>query len=154
MKYLLKAINPIARRLGGYTAYTLSEREYVGTVENDSDLQTVLRSRGYGDAPRVLGIRLQATKLHPESGDVHDWALRKVSPVDESMQYHIHGWQSSAGTEIFSHYEYRPDLAALSGESQSERESRLRTHYRPTWGTDYIRGKRDETVSALCKAKD
>jgi len=42
---------------------------------------------------------------------------------------------------IATHYELRPDLRKLAGETHGDRVARLRTHYRPMWGDDYVRGK-------------
>ena len=169
---LLKAIDPIARRVGLYTSYELSGKEYVGSVEINTsnvfkdakdlrppfvmehDLYRTLTTNGYETSPTFAGITLEAAKIHPESGRVHDVSLRKVDPENNQKQYHLHYWLESVEegyeAELFSHHEYRPDLKILEGETLADAIERLRTHYRPEWDTDeYVRGKADQTVREL-----
>jgi hypothetical protein len=150
MRALLRRLHPVAEQLGFYTSYQLQEAEYIG-VSDASDSREQLRSRGYERVPRLLGIPLQATKTHPASGSDHDWALRKVDDSDPQMQFHVHAWRQPEGTEIYSHWEYRPDLRQLDCETHSMRKERLRTHYRPIYGRDYVQGKSDATVNDLVK---
>ena len=150
MRALLRRLHPVAQQLGFYTSYELQEAEYIG-VSDASDSREQLRSRGYEPVPRLLGIPLQATKTHPVSERDHDWALRKVDESDPQMQFHVHAWRQPEGTEIYSHWEYRPDLRQLDCETHSMRKERLRTHYRPIYGRDYVQGKSDATVNDLVK---
>jgi hypothetical protein len=142
---LLKAIDPLARKVGLYTSYQLSQKEYVGLFEAPI---SELKAAGYEHPPTFAGIGLEAAKQHPLNQSVHDVSLRKVDPNNPRMQYHIHIWDYRP-KELYSHYEFRPDLKVLAGETLSEAIERLRTHYRPEWGESYIRGKADQTVRGL-----
>jgi hypothetical protein len=150
MRALLRRLHPVAERLGFYTSYQLSKSEFIG-ASDAPDSRQQLRRRGYEPVPRLLGIPLQATKTHPTNGRDHDWALRKVDGSDPQMQYHVHAWRQPEATEIFSHWEYRPDLRQLACETQAMRKARLRTHYRPIYGRDYVQGKSDAAVNDLVK---
>ena len=146
---LLKRLDPIARRFGGYTAYTLSEKERVGTIKTNA--VSALREIGYEWPPRFAGIRLEAAKMHPETGEVHQASFRKVDPNNERKQYHVHLWDvfSIAPTPVYVHREYRPDFKRVADESYSEMYDRLRTHYRPEYGVDYERGVMCDDLEAL-----
>jgi hypothetical protein len=168
---LLKAIDPYLRRVGLYSAYTLDEKEFVGSVGIDTsnvfkkledrrppfvmehDFYNTLTANGYETSPTFAGITLEAAKIHPKTGDVHDVSLRKVDPENNQKQYHLHYWLESVEegyeAQLFSHHEYRPDVRILDGETLSEAIERLKTHYRPEWGESYIRGKADQTVRGL-----
>ena len=156
-KELLKAIDPIARRFGFYTSYTLSESEFVGTAPYAlPGTHWYLQKNGYEDNPTFMGITLEAAKTHPKTGKVHDWSYRKVDPENPRKQFHIHGWKRDyekgpehAYDEIASHREYRPDFKRVSDESYSEMYDRLRTHYRPEYGTDYERGEMCDELESL-----
>jgi len=150
MRALLRRLHPLASKLGFYTSYELQEAEYIG-LSDKRNIVHWLRNRGYERVPRLLGIPLQATKTHPETGKDHRWALRKVDDSDPQMQYHVHAWQMPLGTEIYSHWELRPDLQRLDCETHSMRKERLQTHYRPIYGRDYVQGKSDEAVNELVK---
>ena len=147
----LKKLDPIARKIGFYTSYTLDEAEYIG----DGKLAIVrqLREGGYETPPTFAGIPLAAAKEHPETGRVHDVSLRKVDEDNPRMQYHIHYWIERTGdeaeVEIYSHYEFRPDFKPVGEETTGEMIERLRTHYRPVYGDDYVQGKADESVREL-----
>lgn len=123
-------LDPVARRVGLYTAYTLDESERVGRV-SDPDM---LRSLGFEPTPTLAGIPLEAAKYHPETGETHDLSLRRVDRTDETRQYHVHVF----GHEVFSHSELRPDPKPIGDETVRDMVSRLRTHYRP--GETYIEG--------------
>jgi len=149
---LLAALNPLAERAGLYTAYELTPEERIGVVEDTTVPRTVrlLRSRGYETSPTFAGIPLQAAKLHPEAGEVHQASLRRIDPQNPRRQYHVHLWATWDGTEIFSHWEYRPDFTRVGQEAYSDMRFRLKTHYRPDWDTDdYERGKADDYVRSL-----
>lgn len=147
-------LDDVARRFGFYTAYELDSDEWVGTVEG-MHVAERLRQRGYEASPSVAGITLEAAKLHPDTGNVHDVSLRKVDPDNPRKQYHIHMWRDSTpqairlSGEIFSHYEFRPDFERVGDESYGDMIERLRTHYRPEWGETYIRGKASPVVTEL-----
>ena len=168
---LLKKLDPIARKIGLYTSYTLDEAEYIGKaeintsnvfedVENlrppfvmEHDLYRSLEVGGYEQPPTFMGIPLAAAKEHPETGRVHDVSLRKVDEDNPRMQYHIHYWIERKGdgaeAKLYSHYEFRPDFARVGDETTGEMINRLRTHYRPVYGDDYVQGKADPTVRGL-----
>lgn len=156
---LLKAIDPIVRKVGLYTSYELHESEFVGEVPYAiPGIQYYLPENGYEKPPTFLGVPLQAAKLHPETGDVHDWSYRKVDPENNRKQYHIHGWEHNIKDptekyhEIASHWEYRPDVCRVAGETIGEAIERLRTHFKPDWGTsEYQQGKMDDSLRELVK---
>lgn len=164
---LLKRLDPIARRFGLYTSYTLDESEFVGSVEVDTrnvfkdpenmnppfvmegDFFHFLEWKGYERNPTFAGVSLVAAKQHPETGRVHDVSLRKIDPENERKQYHLHYWLEGTKAQIAVHREYRPDFKPVTDESLSEMIERLKTHYRPTYGVDYERGVMCEDLKAL-----
>lgn len=127
---LLSTSDPVARRLGTYTAYRLDRAEFVGTLQRDRGTFD-LRDLGYEHNP------LSAAKYHPETDELDDSSWRRVDPDDPRWQWHVHLWENDVEVEAFSHYEYRPDPRLLSGESPSDMTQRLRDHYNPKWDTDY-----------------
>jgi len=146
---LLKKLDPIARRIGLYTSYELSEEEYIG--RGPPGLVRKLLDRGYETPPTFMGIPLAAAKEHPETGKVHDYSLRRIG-TNPRMQYHIHLWyaESSKDLHAYSHYEFRPDFARVGDETTGEMIERLRTHYRPDYTNgEYIQGKADPTLRSL-----
>ena len=147
----LKRLDPLARRLGFYTAYTLSEAEFIGNVETgDTDeLVTRLRHIGYEESPTFMGVTLEAAKLSPTEAEPHDYAFRKVAPSNRRKQYHIHIWYGGEQSAVFSHREYRPDVRPVGGESLREMYDRLQTHYRPEYGEDYEQGKACDELREL-----
>lgn len=147
--YLRAALNPVARRYGQYTAYALSPNEAVGAIHgfDVDDARHYLRQNGY--EPQYLS----AAKRHPETGQLHDLSYRRVPSKHpalivnerlardfrpEQCQFHVHVFDRDGSTEWFSHYEARPDLLEPSFDP-----TRLRTHYRPTYGQDYFQGLTD-----------
>ena len=145
----LKRLDPLARRVGFYTAYTLSESEYIGHTR-DPYAKQMLQTGGCERSPTFMGLRLEAAKLHPTSGRVHDWSLRKVDPRDHRKQYHVHAWTNEENvTMLYSHREYRPDVRPVGGESLREMYDRLRTHYRPEYGEDYEQGEACDDLQEL-----
>lgn len=135
------ALDPIARRYNLYTAYRVSQDEFVGTWTGTVD---EFRER-LGDAGYVPQY-LSAAKSHPESErpwdadeDLHDLSYRHVPdrhpgaventgleawrPVD--CQYHVHLIRG----DVFSHYELRPDFFRPTPLAVE----RLAEHYRPTY---------------------
>ena len=144
-----KKLDPIARKIGFYTSYTLDEAEHIG--DGKPAIVRQLREGGYESPPTFAGIPLAAAKEHPETGQVHDYTFRKVDTEKPRMQYHVHLWykQSAKDVEIYSHYEFRPDFKPVGEETTGEMIERLRTHYRPVYGDDYVQGKADESVREL-----
>jgi hypothetical protein len=147
---LLKKLDPIARRIGLYTSYELDESEYIG--RGPPGIASGLVTCGYENPPKLFGIPLAAAKEHPETGEVHDYTLRRVDKDNPRMQYHIHLWyaESSKDLHAYSHYEFRPDFKRVGDETTGEMINRLRTHYRPDYTNgEYIQGKADPTLRGL-----
>jgi len=83
---LLKAIDPLARTVGLYTSYELSEMEFVGSVGVDTtnvfkkledrrppfvmehDLYRTLTTNGYETSPTFAGITLEAARYTQSPG--------------------------------------------------------------------------------------
>ncbi len=142
------AVNPIARRFNQYTAYTIRDPERIGAIQEDvPGTREYLRACGY--EPQFLS----AAKKHPQTGQPHDLSYRRVPDSHppgtgdkliaenfrpQECQFHVHAFHVADQMQLFSHYEARPDL--LSPEVDI---SRLRTHYRPEYGQEYIRGISD-----------
>ena len=135
-----------------YAAYSLDRTECVGTVTDATadDVRSDLRREGY--EPSGL---LAALKLHPETGQPDAGSLRRVDPEHPRWHWHVHLFAVDGDVEFYSHYEFRPDLGRIEGETHSERVQRLREHHRPTWGhrlrdeTTYVLGACDEAVAGL-----
>ncbi|MFW5896310.1 MAG: hypothetical protein ACOCUA_02890 [archaeon] len=127
---LLPVVDRLAQQVGQYAAYQLDEREFVGTVTEVDDAEGVaslLEEYGYEHGG------LAALKYHPETGAPDEGSYRKVDPDRPRWQWHVHLWSSDDGVEVYSHYEFRPDLRPVAGESTLECLDRLREHYDPTW---------------------
>ena len=148
LKRIKVAVDPILRSLTDdylYAAYTLDESEYIGTIE---DIDTLCKI-GYQKPPTVLGIQLEAAKLHPETEQVHEHSFRKVAD-NERWQYHVHLWPTeSGGYDVYSHKEYRPDFGRIGSETNSERFERLDEHLNPTWGETYLLGESGDELESL-----
>lgn len=132
--------DPYLRRVGLYSAYQLSREEYIGKAGRH--IRDWLE-REY-DTPRtVAGVPLEAAKYHWQTGQVHDFSVRKVDRAAPRHQWHIHGFDIADNGiySLASHYELRPDLRVLDGEDIGDAVARLRTHYSPQWGADYLRGE-------------
>lgn len=145
------ALNPIARRFNHYTAYRIREAERIGTMDRGVEAtREYLRQQGY--EPQYLS----AAKKHPATGQAHDISYRRVpethppaadgTDVAETFapaecQFHVHAFATGGQMELFSHYEARPDLLRPSIDLH-----RLKTHYRPDYGRDYLRGVTDLPV--------
>lgn len=125
---LLVSLNPIISQLGMYTAYQLNAAEFVGQAERGT---LEFRASGYERNP------LSAAKLHPETGEVDQASWRRIDPDNPRWQWHVHTWTDETTTEVFSHYEYRPDLLILGEETPSEMFDRLEMHYNPKWDTNH-----------------
>ena len=137
------AADPLARRVGHYTAYTLND-ELVGYADEPIEaVAAELRSLSYEPNP------LSAAKRHPATGELHHYSLRRIDPDDRHRQYHVHLWPSSgeAPTEVHSHRELRPDPSRVEGETWSEAVERMRTHYRP--GDTYEPREAGEAAATL-----
>jgi len=132
--------------VGLYSSYQLSKDEFIGRLERG--WKETLEANGYEPSPTFMGISLEAAKTHPESGEAHDYSLRKVDPESPRWHFHAHFWITGHHTAAFSHYEMRPDIAILEGESLSDAKQRLSTHYRPE-GDEYLKGVADETLKEL-----
>ena len=166
---LRAGLDPHARRLTDdrlYLAYTL-RGERVGVAPSHLSVHEVrecLQSRGYERSPRVGPIPLEAAKRHPETGETHDFALRKVGEAGDDRhaaaiyagdprhtQFHVHGFERDGRVELHSHFEWRPDPQRLPGERWTDVYERLRSHYRPgSYGDGaYLRRVHDDAVATL-----
>ena len=150
--HLLAFADGPARALGGYTAYQLRTAEYVGKRPDERLTDTVayLKSQGYRPNPLAAakyhpaphqavdhGSYRRVPDAHPEGIDAEltrDWAPRQT-------QFHVHLFPVVGGTEIYSHYELRPDI--LRGDFNPRR---WLAHYRPTHGETYLPGVSDLQV--------
>lgn len=136
--------NGLAHRGHSYTAYELDEEEFIGRAPRFD--------------PSDLGYErnhLAAVKYHPKTGATDDGSWRRVDPDHPRWQWHVHVWWDSDMGEVFSHYEYRPDLRRIGDESVWDLHQRLRDHHTPTWdrpdeqGTpNYFRGAACERILA------
>ena len=155
INHALAALDPIARALGGYSAYRIGRSEWIETVRSLSleELVAALEEAGYRDN------HLAAAKYHPAPHAAVDHAsLRRVPDEHPDLeveaeittewaphqcQYHVHLWPTLDGVEVFGHYELRPDLHPVAGEYPLETLKRLRTHYRPEHHETYLHGISD-----------
>jgi len=154
-------LDPILRRLTGdrlYYAYSLEPAEKIGVAPHPTDVFATLREAGYERPPRLGPIPLEAAKTRRGVDDrVHDYSLRRVDPDHPTRQFHVHGWSVADGVELRSHYEYRPDLRPVAGETWAEASARAREHLSPSWGsewgdgTTYVPGRADRTVRSLVR---
>jgi len=149
LKQLKKRLNPVAQKAGLYTAYELDAKEHVGDAPHKAPFHSRLVNAGYETPPKVMGVQLSATKLHPDTGEVHDFTIRRVDADNPRWQWHVHVWERDNVYEIHSHYEMRPDMRRIDGEDYAEMIGRLKIHYRPEYGTDYYQGKADPVVKDL-----
>lgn len=139
--------DPLARRFGQYSAYTLSHDEYLGAMDPQF---TVRDARAYLEQNAYEPQYLSAAKALPGSSwpyppdELHELSYRHVPtrhPPEslgtrleaefrpEGCQYHVHVFDSDdCGPLIFSHYEPRPDFFEPTFDLY-----RLRRHYRPTY---------------------
>lgn len=137
------ALDPLARLVGLYTAYKVSDAEYIGSTN---------RFNGLHGARLYLEIReneyepqyLSAAKRHPGTNQLHDLSYRRIpskhppEAIDTEIgnryrpgqcQFHVHVFAVGDRLQWFSHYETRPS-AGLE-------------HYRPSIGETYLRGVTD-----------
>ena len=150
LKQLKKRLNPAAKRFGLYTAYALDSSEYIGYIDSTPHLVAVdLYEDGYEKPPTFAGVELAAAKIHSTEEIVDEYSCRKVDPDNPRWQWHVHLFKIDDVTEIFSHYEMRPDFKKIDGEDTAEMLGRLQIHYRPEYGTDYYQGKADPVVQDL-----
>lgn len=148
---LMARIDPMARRVGLYTAYPLPPAELIASEPTEA-VSTFLHERltpaGYHTQ------WLAATKYHPETGEIQDASCRRVPDTHpdidsrltrnwspDQCQFHVHLWNVGDRVEVFSHYELRPDVFRPTIDI-----GRLREHYRPAWGATYLPGVSDEEV--------
>ena len=136
---LLNAIDPFARSIGQYSAYTM-ENEYIATYEGSvSEAAAYLRRNGYSDHYLAAAKRLR--------GDVDHGSFRRipcehpddiVSPITDvppvRCQYHYHLFPNEGETEIHGHYELAPWPIPKGGENVRQAIRRARQHYRPPDG--------------------
>lgn len=142
-----RTLDPILRKVGLYSSYTLRESEFVGTIPKSG--RQILKRAGYEPVPEFGGIKLAAAKQHPQTGETHDFSRRKVDPSDYTRQFHVHGWLRGETIDLFSHAELRPDIRFLPAETPRETIVRLRSHYHPE-GDEYVRGATcDELAGVL-----
>jgi hypothetical protein len=148
---LRAAVDPLARRLGYYTAYAIGHDEYVGALDQG---YTVRDARTYLEQNAYQPQYLSAAKRLPGTGELHALSYRRVPakhPAEainttlaeqfrpEACQLHVHVWPSDdSGPLFFSHYEARPDFLEPDVSPR-----RMRTHYRPTYGETYLMGVTD-----------
>lgn len=149
-EYLPKA-DSVLDRVGYYSAYQLDESEFVGTTPYaiPGPKWYLTEKAGY----EYNG--LAALKYHWDDETKHDTgSYRKVDQDNPRYQYHVHlflmGTDPTEPTfHVASHYEMRPDLRPIADENLLEMYSRLRTHYRPEYGSEYVQGKACEKVEEL-----
>lgn len=148
---LLPQVDRVVDKFGLYTAYTIETQEYVGHVKlslGDIPLETDLSDL----LVEELGYErngLSAAKYHHTTGKTDDGSFRKVDPESPRWQWHVHVWEYGQSAELYSHYEMRPDLERVADESWREMYKRLRTHYRPKYGVEYLRGVTCDEVGSL-----
>ena len=141
---LLAATDRIANQFGWYTAYRLSSQEYIGVTQGAP--ASLLDDTEYEPQP------IAAVKYHPDTGDIDDGSWRLVDPEHPRWQWHVHLWEvGSSRTEIYSHYEFRPDPYPIAGESIATMRQRLHDHYHPKWDD---RHPPDEATYFLGNASD
>ena len=141
-----------------YYAYSLRDAERIGTAPHPTDVFATLRNAGYETPPTLGPIPLEAAKTRRGVDErVHDYSLRRVDPDHPTRQFHVHGWRVDDGVELFSHYEYRPEIYPVADESWPEAYDRAREHLSPSWGaewgdgTTYVLGRADDVVRDLVK---
>ena len=149
----LPTIDKYAQKIGQYAAYRLSQDEYIGTMEHSDQAEETIKAQGY----EYSG--LAALKYHPVTGKADNGSYRKVltdypvwlsksSPLRDfdpnELQYHVHLWEREYGVEVFSHFEVVPDLSTPKPSLK-----RNKTHYRPTHGETYLRGKSCKEIEEL-----
>lgn len=140
----LPAADRLASPWGFYAAYSIGDEQ----IARLSDVKT----RWAICAMRTVGFKpvwLSALKYRSSARNRHDVASLRYVPdehptvdariVDEwapdECQYHLHLFDVDDALEVYSHYELRPDLLRPSPSIE-----RLRTHYRPEYGEDYLKG--------------
>lgn len=142
---LYPAIDPLLRSLTNdrlYSQYDLTEAEYVRTVhESPAVVEKRLKMRGYEDSGWTAAVKGLENYDMLERASLRHTAGR--------WQYHVHLF-GARSTRVYSHYEMRPDLRPLPGESLSEMKARLQEHLHPSWGREleegvtYVLGKHYE----------
>lgn len=156
-QYLRSRILPYADipldKIGLYTQYTLPKKERIGSYTGElDDLIDGLHNVGYEYNA------LSASKSHPEKNILDVGSYRRIPEEHPDIdinarildwsphetQYHIHVFELEENIEIFSHYELIPDV--LTTQLSVER---LRTHYKPAWGSEYILGLAETDVLEL-----
>ena len=141
-------LDPIARKFGLYTSYTLDESEFLGKASKES--VNLLEFVGWEAPPTMFGISLEAAKKHPETGMVHTNSLRKIVQNNPKWQYHLHVFPVNAQTvSLACHKELRPDFTQIAGETLPEMKTRLERHFRPEYGTDYFQGEAPKEVMEI-----
>lgn len=122
-----EAVLPHADRVthGDRVMSTLYGEERVGTATDVDDLQKQLAEIGYSVNT------LAALKRNPETGETDDASLRLVDDENPRWQWHVHLFKTGEKTDIYIHYEVRPDPVPIAGESWEDVTDRLDVHYAP-----------------------
>jgi hypothetical protein len=126
-----------------YTEYTLENEEFIGTVDLDlEDTVEIFQDQGY--EYQMLG----AKKKHPERDEYDDGSFRLLDENNEK-QWHVHFWEKDncSATEIFSHYEYKPESWDIS-EGEVLELDRTSEHVLPDKG-NYIPGQHSEEAKEI-----
>ena len=145
-QHIMSVLDPYVEEVDLYTAYELHPDEFIGEVAIPHEEITL---RPFGYSPHHLA----AAKYHPYSGQLDGSSWRKIDTENPRWQWHIHLWDtSSEGTEISSHYEYRPDVRLLADESVHDMANRLEEHYSPKWDTNYPPEEATYFVGKTCDA--
>lgn len=142
--------------LGLYTAYEVSEKEFVFETNRDlEELKKNLKNIGYDYN------FLAATKKHPKLDIVDSGSFRRVPDTHpeklhndselhrnwnpNQCQYHIHIFELGDGNkQVSCHYELRPDLS-----TPEFSVNRMKSHYRPDWDETYFPDIHDGKLSNL-----
>lgn len=160
MKHALRktAVNALSDILP-YTAYEITDAEYLGHVPVEKDRLTAeLQSRGYHyqlfaaektlNGTADVGSWARIPSRHPSV--VRDTGLQALNP--RACQYHVHLFAVDGGYDLYGHYERHPYPHVPTLDLQ-----RPLKHYRPTWDRDdnekgewtYLRGVTDPRIEPL-----
>jgi len=147
-----------------YTAYEITEKEYIGRFEGSrSQLVDQLKERGYHyqlfaaekqlDGEVDVGSYSRIPDRHPEA--VHKTALDGRPPKE--CQYHVHLFEKDDHIAVYGHYEIHPYPWIPTWDWTRPYPQ----HYLPTWDrTDtprekwtYLRGIADKRITPLLNTK-
>lgn len=141
---LLLPADRLLRPAGLYAAYSIGD-EQIASLPDVEPRWAICAMRTVGFEPAWLA----ALKYRSTARRHHDVASLRYVPEEhpavdarivdewapEECQYHLHLFDVDGVLEVYSHYEVRPDLLRPSPSIE-----RLRTHYRPEYGEDYVKG--------------